>query len=161
MTHDYRRNGTTTLFAALSVADGTLIAQCQQRHRHQEWIKFLETINRETVPEYDLHLIVDNYATHKHPKVKKWLERHPRFHIHFTPTSSSWLNLIERLFRDLSEKRLRRGVFRNVDELVQAITEYVAHHNENPKGFTWTKKAEEILAKITRAKAALDKISSV
>ena len=161
MTHDYKRNGTTTLFAALSVADGTLIAQCQQRHRHQEWIKFLETINRETVPEYDLHLIVDNYATHKHPKVKKWLERHPRFHIHFTPTSSSWLNLIERLFRDLSEKRLRRGVFRNVDELVQAITEYVAHHNENPKGFTWTKKAEEILAKIVRAKAALDKISSV
>jgi len=161
MTHDYKRNGTTTLFAALSVADGTLIAECQKRHRHQEWIKFLQTIERETVPEFDLHLIVDNYATHKHPKVQKWLKRHPRFHIHFTPTSSSWLNMIERWFRELTEKRLRRGVFRSVDELVSVIEEHVAHHNANPKGFAWTKKADEILEKVARAKAALDKISSV
>ena len=117
MTHDYKRNGTTTLFAALSVTDGTLISQCQPRHRHQEWIKFLKTIDRETVPELDLHLIVDNYATHKHPKVRAWLKKHPRFHIHFTPTSSSWLNVIERWFRELTEKRLRRGVFRSVCEL--------------------------------------------
>lgn len=160
MTHDYKRNGTTTLFAALSVTDGTLIAECQQRHRHQEWIKFLNTIDRETVPEYDLHLIVDNYATHKHPKVKAWLKRHPRFHIHFTPTSSSWLNLIERWFRDLTEKRLRRGVFRSVAELKRAILDYVDHHNENPKGFIWTKKADDILAKVARARAVLDKTPS-
>ena len=160
MTHDYKRNGTTTLFAALSVTDGTLISQCQKRHRHQEWIKFLQTIDRETVPEFDLHLIVDNYATHKHAKVKAWLARHPRFHIHFTPTSSSWLNMIERWFRELTEKRLRRGVFRSVNELVLAIEDYVAQHNDNPKGFVWTKKAEEILEKVSRAKTALDKIPS-
>jgi transposase len=160
MTHDYKRHGTTTLFAALSVTDGTLISQCQSRHRHQEWIKFLKTIDRETVPELDLHLIVDNYATHKHPKVRAWLKRHPRFHIHFTPTSSSWLNVIERWFRELTQKRLRRGVFRSVRELEQAITDYVRHHNDNPQGFIWTKKAEDILAKVTRAKAALDKTPS-
>jgi len=156
MTHDYKRNGTTTLFAALSVTDGTLISKCQDRHRHQEWIKFLETIDSETVPEYDLHLIVDNYATHKHPKVKAWLARHPRFHMHFIPTSSSWLNVVERWFRDLTEKRLRRGVFRNVEELKQALDDYVAHHNANPKGFIWTAKAEDILEKVTRARAALN-----
>jgi len=160
MTHDYKRNGTTTLFAALSVTDGTLIAQCQKRHRHQEWIKFLKRIDEETVPEFDLHLIVDNYATHKHSKVKAWLERHPRFHIHFTPTSSSWLNMVERWFRELTEKRLRRGVFHSVADLIRAIEEYVAHHNDNPKGFVWTKKADEILEKVSRAKAALDKIPS-
>jgi transposase len=160
MTHDYKRNGTTTLFAALSVTDGTLISQCQPRHRHQEWIKFLKTIDRETIPEYDLHLIVDNYATHKHPKVKAWLKRHPRFHIHFTPTSSSWLNVIERWFRELTEKRLRRGVFRSVRELEQAIMDYVDQHNEHPRGFVWTKKAEDILAKVRRARAALQKIPS-
>lgn len=160
MTHDYKRHGTTTLFAALSVTDGTLISQCQPRHRHQEWIKFLKTIDRETVPEFDLHLIVDNYATHKHPKVQAWLKRHPRFHMHFTPTSSSWLNVVERWFRELTQKRLRRGVFRSVPELVQAITEYAAHHNTNPRGFQWTKKAEEILKKVARAKSALDKIPS-
>jgi len=160
MTHDYKRHGTTTLFAALSVTDGTLITQCQNRHRHQEWINFLKTIDRETVPEFDLHLIVDNYATHKHPKVKSWLKRHPRFHVHFIPTSSSWLNVIERWFRELTEKRLRRGVFRSVKELVQAIKDYVWQHNENPKGFIWTKKAADILEKVSRAKAALDKIPS-
>ena len=161
MTHDYKRNGTTTLFAALSVTDGTLISQCQPRHRHQEWIKFLKTIDRETIPEYDLHLIVDNYATHKHPKVKAWLKRHPRFHIHFTPTSSSWLNVIERWFRELTEKRLRRGVFRSVGELEQAIKDFVNEHNDHPQGFVWTKKAEDILAKVRRARAALQKIPSV
>ncbi len=160
MTHDYKRHGTTTLFAALSITDGTLISQCQSRHRHQEWIKFLKTIDRETVPEFDLHLIVDNYATHKHPKVQAWLKRHPRFHMHFTPTSSSWLNVIERWFRELTQKRLRRGVFRSVRELEKAISDYVQHHNENPQGFIWTKKAEDILKKVTRAKAALDKIPS-
>ena len=137
-----------------------MISQCQSRHRHQEWIKFLKTIDRETVPEYDLHLIVDNYATHKHPKVQAWLKRHPRFHIHFTPTSSSWLNVIERWFRELTQKRIRRGVFRSVAELEQAIHDYVAHHNSNPHGFQWTKKAEDILDKVRRAKAALDKIPS-
>jgi transposase len=160
MTHDYKRNGTTTLFAALSVTDGTLISQCQPRHRHQEWIKFLKTIDRETVPELDLHLIVDNYATHKHPKVRAWLKKHPRFHIHFTPTSSSWLNVIERWFRELTEKRLRRGVFRSVCELEQAITDYAQHHNANPHSFDRTKKAEDILAKVRRARAALEKIPS-
>jgi len=160
MTHDYKRNGTTTLFAALSITDGTLISQCQPRHRHQEWIKFLKTIDRETVPEFDLHLIVDNYATHKHPKVQAWLKKHPRFHIHFIPTSSSWLNIIERWFRELTQKRLRRGVFRSVRELVQAIMDYVEQHNANPHSFVWTKKAEDILEKTRRAKAALDKIPS-
>ena len=158
MTHDYKRHGTTTLFAALSVTDGTLISQCQSRHRHQEWIRFLKTIDRETVPEFDLHLIVDNYATHKHPKVQAWLKRHRRFHIHFTPTSSSWLNVIERWFRELTQKRLRRGVFRSVAELERAITDYVTHHNTHPRGFQWTKNADDIIAKARRAKAALDKI---
>jgi transposase len=160
LTHDYKRNGTTTLFAALSVTDGTLISQCQQRHRHQEWIKFLKTIDRETVPEFDLHLIVDNYATHKHPKVQAWLKRHPRFHVHFIPTSCSWLNVIERWFAEITNKRIRRGVFRSVQELVRVIEEYVDHYNDDPQGYTWTKSAEEILKKVTRAKAALDKCLS-
>lgn len=160
MTHDYKRNGTTTLFAAMSVADGTVITQCQGRHRHQEWIKFLKTIDKETVPELDLHLIVDNYATHKHPKVQAWLKRHPRFHMHFTPTSSSWLNLIERWFRELTEKQLRRGVFKSVAQLEQAIAEFVEHHNDNPRGFNWVKTADAILEKVSRARAALDKTPS-
>ncbi len=137
-----------------------MIAECQPRHRHQEWIKFLKTIDRETVPEFALHLIVDNYATHKHPKVRAWLKRHPRFHMHFIPTSSSWLNIIERWFRELTQKRLRRGVFKSVADLIAAIEAYVAHHNDNPQGFQWTKKAEYILQKVTRAKAALDKTPS-
>lgn len=160
MTHDYKRNGTTTLFAAISVLDGTVISQCQPRHRHQEWIKFLKTIDAETVPELDLHLIVDNYATHKHPKVQEWLKKHPRFHMHFTPTSSSWLNLIERWFRDLTQRQLRRGVFRSVAELESAITAYVEHHNASPHGFRWTKSANDLLAKVTRARAALNKTPS-
>ena len=158
MTHDYKRNGTTTLFAALSVLDGTLITQCQDRHRHQEWIKFLETIDRETVPEMDLHLIVDNYATHKHPKVQKWLARHPRFHIHITPTSSSWLNLVERWFGELTRKQLRRGVFKSVDQLKAAIQSFVDQHNENSKGFIWTKTAQQILTKVDRARRSLQSL---
>jgi|TARA_R110000868_G_scaffold409926_3_gene696569 transposase len=160
MTHDYKRNGTTTLFAALSVSDGTIVTQCQQRHRHQEWIRFLKTIDCETVPELDLHLIVDNYATHKHPKVKAWLKRHPRFHVHFIPTSCSWLNVIERWFAEITNERIRRGVFRSVQELVKSIEDYVKQYNAAPKGYKWTKSAAEILEKVTRAKAALDKCLS-
>ncbi len=115
MTHDYKRNGTTTLFAAVNVAEGRVIGECMPRHRHQEWIKFLKLIDAETPAELDLHLIVDNYATHKHPKVQAWLRRHPRFHMHFIPTSSSWLNLVERWFREITDKRIRRGVFQSVE----------------------------------------------
>lgn len=161
MTHDYKRHGTTTLFAAIELAKGQIIAECMPRHRHQEWIKFLKKIDSETPPDLDLHLIVDNYATHKHPKVKAWLKRHPRFHIHFIPTRSSWLNVIERWFRDITQNRIRNGVFKSVEQLIQAIEEYIAHHNANPKAFVWTKKAEDILEKVTRARKALDKTPSV
>ena len=160
MTHDYKRHGTTTLFAAIDLAQGKLIAECQPRHRHQEWLKFLKKIDAETPPGLDLHLIVDNYATHKHPEVKRWLGRHRRFHVHFIPTSSSWLNVIERWFRDLTAKRVRRGVFRSVPELIEAIMEFVAHHNANPKSFEWTAKADAILEKVRRARAVLDKTRS-
>ena len=155
MTHDYKRNGTTTLFAALNVLDGQVISQCQQRHRHVEWLKFLRQIDRETPKDKALHLIADNYATHKHPKVQEWLAKHPRITMHFTPTSASWLNMVERFFRDISEKRLRRGVFTSVDDLVQAIDEYVAHHNTDPKPFIWTKSARDILQKVIRANGHL------
>ncbi len=158
MTHDYKRNGTTTLFAALNVAEGKLIGSCMPRHRHQEFIKFLGLIDRQTPSDLALHLIVDNYATHKHPKVKSWLKRHKRFHLHFTPTSSSWLNLVERWFREITDKRIRRGVFRSVKELVAAIDDYVAKHNENPKSFTWTAKAEVILEKVRRARRTLGNV---
>jgi len=156
MTHDYKRNGTTTLFAAIEMGYGEVIAACMPRHRHQEWIKFLRQIDRETPNEFDLHLIADNYATHKHPKVKAWLKRHPRFHMHFIPTSSSWLNVIERFFRDLTDKRLSRGVFRNVRQLIAAIKAYIDEHNDDPKPFVWRKTAEQILEKVGRARAALD-----
>ena len=155
MTHDYKRNGTTTLFAALNVLDGQVISQCQQRHRHVEWLKFLRQIDRETPKDKALHLIADNYATHKHPNVQEWLAKHPRFHMHFTPTSASWLNRVERFFRDISESRLRRGVFTSVQELVAAIDEYVAHHNVDPKPFIWTKSARDILQKVIRANSHL------
>ncbi len=155
MTHDYKRNGTTTLFAALNVLDGQVIAQCQQRHRHSEWLTFLRKIDRETPKDKALHLIVDNYATHKHPNVQKWLDKHPRFHMHFTPTSASWLNMVERFFRDITTERLRRGVFISVPELVAAIEEYIAHHNTNPKPFIWTKSARDILQKVIRANSRL------
>ena len=157
LTHDYKRNGTTTLFAALDVADGIVIEACMSRHRHQEWIKFLERIDACIDPEFELHLVADNYATHKHPKVLRWLARHPRFHMHFTPTSSSWLNLVERWFRDLTQKRLKRGVFRSVKELQEAIIAFVEEHNNRTDGFRWKALPEAILAKVRRARAILDK----
>jgi transposase len=160
MTHDYKRHGTTTLFAALLVAEGLVIEACMSRHRHQEWIKFLKLIDASTDPSLDLHLVADNYATHKHPQVVRWLKRHPRFHMHFTPTSSSWLNLVERWFRELTQKRLRRGTFRSVRELQAAILEYVEEHNEHAKGLLWKALPEEILAKVRRARAVLDKTPS-
>ncbi|HWN12203.1 MAG TPA: IS630 family transposase [Pyrinomonadaceae bacterium] len=161
MTHDYKRHGTTTLFTALNTLDGTVIGTCMPRHRHQEWIKFLRLIDRETSKGKEIHLIADNYATHKHPKVKTWLERHSRFKVHFTPTSASWLNMVERFFRDLTHRRLRRGVFRSVGDLIAAIHEYLAHHNEDPKPFVWRKSAGDILEKVTRARQALVKGTSV
>jgi transposase len=151
LTHDYKRNGTTTLFAALNVLDGQIIAQCQQRHRHSEWLKFLKQIDRDTPQDKRLHLIADNYATHKHPLVQKWLLRHPRFTMHFTPTSASWLNMVERFFRDITTERLRRGVFASVPDLVRAIDDYIVHHNTKPKPFIWTKSARDILQKVIRA----------
>jgi transposase len=156
MTHDYKRNGTATLFAALNTLDGTVISMCDDRHRHQEWLRFLRVIDDVTPPEKQLHLIVDNYATHKHPKVQKWLARHHRFHVYFTPTSSSWLNMVERFFRDLTQNGLRRGIFRDVEELIVAIQAYIDKHNDQPKPFIWTAKAADILEKVKRARAALD-----
>jgi transposase len=155
MTHDYKRHGTTTLFAAMSTLDGSIISRCAQRHRHVEWLDFLRQIDRETPKDKELHLVCDNYATHKHPKVKEWLKKHSRFHVHFTPTSASWLNMIERFFRDISNERLRRGVFRSVPELIKAIKEYIAVHNNNPKPFVWTAKANDILQKVIRANRRL------
>jgi transposase len=161
MTHDYKRHGTTTMFAAMNTASGKVISLCQQRHRHQEWIKFLRLIDDATPAGKDLYLIADNYATHKHAKVQRWIARHPRFHVHFTPTSSSWLNMVERFFRDLTENRLRRGVFHSVLELIDALDEYVDRHNDNPKPFIWTAKATDILAKVLRARATLNTSHSV
>jgi transposase len=155
MTHDYQRNGTTTLFAALNTLDGTVISMCQERHRHEEWLKFLRLIDRKTPRHLQLHLIVDNYATHKHPSVQQWLAKHPRFVMHFTPTSASWLNMVERFFRDISENRIKRESFTSVTDLEQAIEKYIEHHNSDPKPFIWTASADDILAKVTRAKAAL------
>jgi transposase len=160
MTHDYKRNGTTTLFAALNVAEGKLIGTCMEKHRHQEWIKFLKQIDEQTPSDLDLHLIADNYCTHKHPKVKNWLKRHPRFHMHFIPTSSSWLNLVERWFREITDKRIRRGVFRSVPELTDAIMAYIKAHNEDPTSYQWTAKAEDIIEKVRRAREVLNKSAS-
>jgi len=161
MTHDYVRHGTTTLFAALNTLDGNVIGTCMQRHRHQEWIKFLRLIDEHTPPDKQLHLIVDNYSTHKHPKVKTWLARHPRFAVHFTPTSASWLNMVERFFRDLTDKRIRRDAFSNVETLITAIEDYIAKHNTQPKPFIWTAQASDILEKVTRARKRLNKLQSV
>ncbi len=156
MTHDYKRNGTTTLFAALNVLDGKVIGACMPRHRHREFLRFLRHIDRQTPAELDLDLIVDNYATHKTPAVKRWLKAHPRFHLHFTPTSASWLNMVERFFAEITRKRIRRGAFKSVAELKGAIMEYLEHHNADPKPFIWTKSAGEILEKVARAKQALE-----
>lgn len=161
MTHDYKRHGTTTLFAALNVLDGNVLGTCMDKHRHQEWLKFLRLID-DNVPEgRQVHLIVDNYATHKHPKVQRWLARHQRFVVHFTPTSASWLNMVERFFRDLTHNRVRRGAFRSVKELEAAITDYIEKHNQDPKPFIWTAKASDILEKVKRGRATLDKLQSV
>jgi len=161
MTHDYKRNGTTTLFAALNTLDGKVIGTCMRRHRHQEWIKFLRLIDKGTPPDKHVHLIVDNYSTHKHPKVKSWLVRHPRFTVHFTPTSASWLNMVERFFRDLTDKRIRRDTFPSVKTLIATIQDYLTKHNEQPKPFIWTAQASDILEKVTRARKRLNKLQSV
>jgi transposase len=155
-THEYKRNGTTTLFAALSMLDGTVIGDCMPRHRHQEFIRFLQLINVKTPLDLDLHLIIDNYGTHKHPRVQSWLKRHPRFHLHFIPTSSSWLNMVERWFREITDKRIRRGSFKNVPELIQAIQQYIGAHNQNPKVFIWSASVETIMNKIAKCKEALE-----
>jgi len=155
MTHDYKRHGTTTLFAALSVLDGKIIGACQPRHTHKEWLKFLRLIDHETPADKELHLIADNYATHKHRAVQRWLKRHPRFHMHFTPTSASWLNMVERFFRDVTTQSIRRGVFRSIAALIAAIEEHINIHNRDPKAFIWTAKANDILAKVERAQMKL------
>lgn len=160
MTHDYKRNGTTTLFAALDVLTGKVIGQCLPRHRHEEFLAFLKTIDREVPRGLQIHLILDNYATHKHADVEKWLKRHKRFHLHFTPTSSSWLNQVERWFRDLTEKNLRRGIFGSVPDLIASIETYLEANNDDPKPYVWTATAEDILAKVARARAALDQVVS-
>jgi transposase len=158
MTHDYKRNGTTTLFAALNTLDGAVIGQCLPRHRHQEFLKFLRTIDREFPAELELHLILDNYRTHKHANVDAWLEKRPRFHLHFTPTSSSWLNLVERWFRELTDKAIRRGVFHSVPDLIIAIEDYLEAHNDDPKPFVWTASIDSILEKVGRCKAVLETV---
>jgi transposase len=161
MTHDYTRHGTVTLFAALSVLQGTLISRTETRHTHVEWLRFLKQIDREAPKDLALHLIADNYATHKHPKVKAWLERHRRFKMHFTPTRSSWLNLVERFFADLTEDVIRSGSFASVNELVRDIKAYLAQRNADPKPYAWRAEGADILAKIKRARAALDNAEAV
>jgi hypothetical protein len=160
MTHDDKRHGATSLFAALDVATGAVIGQCMKRHRHQEFLRFLRTIDRQTPKKRDLHLVLDNYATHKHSNIKTWLAKHPRFHLHFTPTSASWFNQVERFFGLITQERIRRGVFTSVPQLEAAIHEYLDHHNANPKPFVWTTSAEEIFAKVTRARNALEQRAS-
>ena len=158
MTHDYKRNGTTTLFAALDLLQGKVVGACLPRHRHQEFLHFLRQLDREFSPDLDLHLVLDNYGTHTHPVVKAWLEKHPRFMLHFTPTSSSWLNLVERWFREITQKRIRRGVFCSVKDLIAAIEEYLEVNNENPKPFVWTASVESILKKVNKCKAILETV---
>ncbi len=160
MTHDYKRHGTTTLFAALNVLTGAVIGECLPRHRHQEFLTFLRRIDKETPKGLDIHMILDNYATHKHPNVKAWLVKHPRFHLHFIPTSSSWLNLVERWFREITDKAIRRGVFGSVPELIAAIEAYLEANNADPKPFVWTATAEQILAKVRRGRVALEQLAS-
>jgi transposase len=157
-TQDYKRNGTTTLFAALNVLDGKVMGACHGRHRHQEWLKFLRRLDREFPLELPLHLVMDNYGTHKEPHVQAWLKRHPRFVCHFVPTSSSWLNLVERWFRELTEKTIRRGSFASVPELKQAIEEFMRAWNQNPKPFIWTASVGKIIEKIERARIKMEQI---
>jgi len=155
MTHDYKRHGTTTLFAALNILDGKVIGKCMPKHRQEEFLKFLRKINKETPKNLDLHLIVDNYGSHKTPKVRQWLSKHPRFKMHFTPTSASWLNMVERFFSELTTKRIRRGVFHSVKDLETTVMDFVNKHNEEPKIFTWTKDADTILSKVAKCKETL------
>jgi transposase len=158
MTHDYKRNGTTTLFAALELLQGRVVGQCYERHRHQEFLKFLRRLDEEFPGEIGLHLVMDNYGTHKHPRVKAWLKRHPRYICHFVPTSSSWLNLVERWFGELTSKRIRRGSFGSVEDLKKAIDEFLAAWNENPKPFLWTATVDSIVEKLTRCRQTLEQI---
>jgi transposase len=160
MTSDYKRHDTTTLFAALDVLSGKVIGQCLPRHRHEEFLKFLRVIDKETPNGLDVHLILDNYSTHKHADVAAWLDHHPRFHLHFTPTSSSWLNLVERWFREITDKAIRRGVFHSVPDLIAAIECYLQAHNQDPKPFVWTATADDILAKVQRGRVALTKVQN-
>jgi transposase len=160
MTHDYKRHGTTTLFAALDVLTGRVIGQCLPRHRHEEFLRFLRVIDKQTPKGLDVHLILDNYSTHKHAEVAAWLAKHPRFHLHFTPTSSSWLNLVERWFRQITDKAIRRGVFHSVPDLIAAIEAYLMAHNDDPKPFIWTATADDILAKVRRGRVALNQAAS-
>jgi transposase len=157
-THDYKRHGTTTLFAALNVLDGTLIGRNMQRHRHQEFIRFLNAVEAHVPAGKVIHAIVDNYAVHKHPKVRQWLARHPRWAFHFTPTSASWLNAVEGFFAKLTKRRLKRGVFRSVVDLQEAINRFIAETNANPKPFVWTADPARVLAAVTRGKQALESI---
>lgn len=160
MTHDYKRNGTTTLFAALDVLSGSVIGQCLPRHRHSEFLTFLRTIDRTVPKRLQIHLILDNYATHKHPNVKAWLAKHPRFHLHFTPTSSSWLNMVEGFFAQLTNKALRRGAFASIPDLISAIDAYLTANNTNPTPFTWTKTADQIVEKVQRGRVTLNAITN-
>ena len=158
MTHDYKRNGTTTLFAALDVLEGKVIGKCMQRHRHQEFIRFLNAIEAAIPAGKVIHVILDNYATHKHPKVRKWLDSHPRFIFHFTPTSASWLNAVEGFFAKLTKRRLKRGVFHSLVDLQAAINRFLAETNQNPRPFTWTADPDEIIAAVKRGHQALDSL---
>src|SRR5450756_297043 len=160
MTSDYKRHGTTTLFAALNAVDGTVIGSCMDRHRHEEFLKFMRTIDKHVPKGLAVHVILDNYATHKHADVTAWLAKHPRFHLHFTPTSSSWLNLVERWFRELTDKAIRRGVFHSVPDLITAIEKYMEVHNDEPKPLVWTATTESILTKVRRGRVALDQAVS-
>jgi transposase len=157
-THDYKRHGTTTLFAALNVATGEVISDCMPQHRHDEFLTFLKTVERKTPSELEIHAIVDNYATHKHARVQSWLAKHPRVHLHFTPTSASWLNLVERLFAEVTDKAIRRGVFTSVKALEEAISTYLTERNREPRPYTWTATVETILAKVGRAQSALNAV---
>jgi transposase len=159
MTHDYKRHGTTTLFAALNVLTGTVVGRCLPWHRNIEFLKFLRIIDREVPKGLQIHMICDNYGTHKHANVKKWLAKHPRFHLHFIPTSS-WLNLVERWFRNLTDKAIRRGVFHSVKDLITAIDDYLKANNNDPKPFVWTATAEQILAKVARGRVALQQVKN-
>lgn len=159
-THDYKRHGTITLFAALNYLEGKLITRTEARHTHVEWLRFLKQIDRETPKDLDIHVIADNYGTHKHSKVKRWLSKHPRFHMHFTPTSSSWMNLVERFFADLTADCIREGSFASVRELVKTIEEYLAERNEAPKRYVWRAKGEEILKKIAKAREAMASVTN-